>query len=435
MSCLTGSEWLVQRYSMGLPHLTWSSELLARPLFPPSLVIHRPRNSGPRKVSSFPELTQVASGQDSGGTACESKFCALPITPHCTGTGCTHIRSPEHPETQVNEFVVAEAERMPALDMLFASAGTPTAPHSLSTVKDQRHGDAPSLWGWACYLLPSLQTSLLPWVVLCQPEGPPPPGLSLQSLSGLLQQRLPAVKQFLPLDNKVQLEKTQSTSLTGPDPGPHGCRTVLPSWPGPSGPPSSITCITLLANLSNQPCSAFVSCWEEVPKASHLSFCKPLINSMLWQYREWIENLKFSRFILYASYFMYWILEVNKKGRHHCHVQLFYNLSTAYSFKCFDSITMAIMDKVLKCKIHRESQNSLDKSISTFTSKVLFFVFFLSNRFFFHILCPLSGRDSVSLGFPHSGSIMIHAEHNAGTNHFIHEKMQAHMDHRTSFSS
>ena len=34
---------------------------------------------------------------------------------------------------------------------------------------------------------------------------------------------------------------------------------------------------------------------------------------------------------------MYWILEVNKKGRHHCHVQLFYNLSTAYSFKCFDS--------------------------------------------------------------------------------------------------
>lgn len=414
---------------MGLPHLTWSSEHLARPLFPPSLVFHRPRNSGPLKVSNFPELTQVTSGQDSGGTACESKFCALPITPHCTGTECTHIRSPEHPETQVNEFVVAEAERMPALDMLFASAGTPKASRTTET--------------WRCPLTlrmsmlsaafttdftPSLSGPVSAWGASSAWS------LSLQSLSSLLQQRLPAVKQFLPLDNKVQLEKTQSTSLTGPGPGPHGCWTVLPSWPGPSGPPSSITCITLLVNLSNQPCSAFVSCREEVPKASHLSFC-PLINSMLWQYREWIENLKFSRFILYASYFMYWILEVNKKGRHHCHVQLFYNLSTAYSFKCFDSITMAIMDKVLKCEIHRESQNSLDKSISTFTSKVLFFVFFLSNRFFFHIICPLSGRDSVSLGFPHSGSIMIHAEHNAGTNHFIHEKMQAHVDHRTSFSS
>lgn len=89
------------------------------------------------------------------------------------------------------------------------------------------------------------------------------------------------------------------------------------------------------------------------------------------------------------------------------------------------------MNRVPKCKIHREPKNSLDRNISTFTSKVLLFVF-LSNRvwvfcFFFHILGLLSGRDFLSPDFPQKGPIIICAEYNVGINHFSHEKTQAYL--------
>ena len=75
------------------------------------------------------------------------------------------------------------------------------------------------------------------------------------------------------------------------------------------------------------------------------------------------------------------------------------------------------------------------KLVWTEASSQQHFVSVLSNRFFFHILCPLSGRDSVSPGFPHKDSVIICAEYNAGTNHFVQEKMQTHLGHGTFFSS
>lgn len=266
------------------------------------------------------------------------------------------------------------------------SAGTPTAPltHQPPRTTTRRLPTFRRIQP-----TPLLQTSLPslsgPSQLWVDPQPGPPP-----VMHPLLQQRHQAVKQFLPLDTKAaprNSEHLTDRSWTSP-PLLLDSPALKPHWTLGALAPQFYDLYYFPGKLIK---SAFASCScssSEVFQGlqSQIFLCKSLINSMLWQYREWIENLKFSRSHPYASCFMYWIPELNKKR---CDITVmfnFHNLSTAYNFRCFDSITKVKAIMILKSTEMwnpQRTQNSLDKSISTFTSKVLF-LFFLSNRFFFH---------------------------------------------------
>lgn len=189
------------------------------------------------------------------------------------GRKCTHIWSLEHPEIPGNEFVVTEAERTPALDMPFASAGTRTAPHyqpsrntetwrRLLTFRRMSMLSA----AFATDFTPSLSGP-------SQPEGPPQPGLSSHTPTSCSKDTRPWSSSCLWITRyswrKLRAPHWQVLHLA-PSAAGQSCTAGVDPWG--SGPPSSMTCITLLANLSNQPCSAVVSCREEVPKAYHHIF-------------------------------------------------------------------------------------------------------------------------------------------------------------------
>ena len=186
------------------------------------------------------------------------------------GRKCTHIRSLRHPEIPGNEFVVTEAERTcpllqqapPQRPTHYQPSRTTETWRRLLTFRRMSMLSA----AFAIDFTPSLSGP-------SQPKGPPQPGPSshtptscskdtkLWSSSCLWIPRCPWRKLRAPHWQVLNQSPTAAgqSRTAGIDP-----------WG--SGPPSSMTCITFLANLSNQPCSAVVSSREEVPKAyNHIS--------------------------------------------------------------------------------------------------------------------------------------------------------------------
>ena len=166
-----------------------------------------------------------------------------------------------------------ETERMTALNTPFASEGTPPAPHSLQQSRTTET--------WRC-LITFRRTSMsfascLPYRLLRSlPEGSCPSSVAPRRASARVSlspvtllptaartpnhEPAPAAGwQGAAGENSEHLTDRSWTAAG------QSCTSGIDPWA--SGPPSSVPCITLLVNLSNQPCSAVVSCRKEVPKA------------------------------------------------------------------------------------------------------------------------------------------------------------------------